>query len=83
MAAAAGQAEHEIGAPEPFIEQRHGVVGDLLQKLIGQAHFAASIGTQLCIQNHVRTHIHQRHQAQHGKRSLAISRGVSRAEMVS
>ncbi|MNI76712.1 hypothetical protein D3C73_1329600 [compost metagenome] len=61
VGARTAQARQQFGAPEPFVEQRHRVVGNLLQKLIGQAHFTASVRAHLSIQDHVRTYIHQRH----------------------
>ncbi|MNQ99758.1 hypothetical protein D3C85_1155080 [compost metagenome] len=77
------QAEHQVGTPEPFVEKRYRVIGDLLQKLVSQAHFAAAIRAQLSIQNQVRAHIHQRYKTHHGERCLTISRRISGAEMFS
>ncbi|MNL11714.1 hypothetical protein D3C87_1325590 [compost metagenome] len=77
------QARQQFSPPEPFVEQRHRIVGDLLEELTGQAHFTASVRAQLRIQDHVRAHIHQRHQTHHGKRRLAVARGVSRPEVFS
>ena len=37
----------------------------------------------LCIQDHMRTHVHQRHQPQHRKRCLMVACSVSRAEVIS
>lgn len=59
------------------------MLGNLLNKFIGQAHFTAPIGAQLGIQNQVKTHVHKGHQSQHGKRRLALSGGIAGAEMLS
>lgn len=47
--ALAAQTEHEIEASEILIEQCHGMVGDLLRKLIGQNHLAVPVRANLCI----------------------------------